>query len=348
MEQYWSKKAREIAPYVAGEQPKEKNIIKLNTNENPYPPSPGVLMALKGIHERQLRLYPDPNCDVLRSAIAARHGVTPDMVFVGNGSDDVLSIAFQSFFDGGLLFPDVTYSFYPVWASLYDISYARIPLRDDFTIDVSGYSGGQCAVIANPNAPTSIALSLSEIKKMASGLSGAFIVDEAYAEFGADSAVPLISSHPNIVVVRTLSKSHALAGLRLGYAIGAPGMIEAMNRIKDSVNSYPVDAIAQRLALAAVTDDAYTKSVVEQIAATRERIAAALLDMGFTVLPSRSNFIFAGRGPLPARDIMPKLREQGVIVRYFPGGRTDDFLRITVGTDQQMDEFLKKLNKILY
>ena len=225
MEQYWSKRAREIAPYVAGEQPKEKNIIKLNTNENPYPPSPGVLMALKGIHEQQLRLYPDPNCDVLRSAIAARHGFSLTRFLSAMAATTFFPLPSRAFLTAACCFPTLPTAFIPSGASLYGISVRRIPLQEDFTINASDYAGGACAVLANPNAPTSVALSLAEIEKIASGLSGALIVDEAYVEFGAESALPLLSSHPNLVIVRTLSKSHSLAGLRLGYALAAPEMI---------------------------------------------------------------------------------------------------------------------------
>ena len=347
MEKYWSRRAREITPYVAGEQPRDRNIIKLNTNENPYPPSEKVMEAIAAVDGASVRRYPDPGCEGLRGLIAKRHGVTPDMVFVGNGSDDVLAIAFMSYFDGGLVMPDITYSFYPVWAELFGIDFERIPTGEDFSIDPADYEGRRNIVLANPNAPTSVALPLTDIGRIAKSASGTFIVDEAYAEFGAESAVPLIESMENVVVVRTMSKSHALAGLRVGYAIGRAEMIEAMNRVRDSFNSYPVDAVAQRAAAAAIADEAYTAHTIALVKATRARLTERLAAMGFRVLPSSANFVFCTHDAMNAADIMARLREKGIIVRRFGGERIKNWLRITVGTDAETDALLDGLGKII-
>jgi len=349
MQKYWSRRAEAIEPYVAGEQPKEKNIVKLNTNENPYPPSPGALAALMSIDGRAMRMYPDPSCAALRAAIAALHGVGSDMVFVGNGSDDVLAVAFMAFFDDGLAFPDITYSFYPVWASLFGIRTDLLPVKEDFSIEPSDYFGKPCAVIANPNAPTSLALSRNAIADIAANISGAFVVDEAYAEFGAESAIPLIAAgHDNIVVTRTLSKSHSLAGMRVGYAIGTPHMIEAMNRIRDSYNSYPVDTVAQRVAFAAVSDRSYTEEIIAKIKASRERLTKGLAALGFSVLPSSANFVFASHPSMSGGDLKQALAERGIIVRHFNAPRISDHLRISVGTDGDVDRLIEELKKILF
>ena len=352
MKEFWSARIRDAVPYTPGEQPREGTFIKLNTNECPYPPSPRVVEAIRRAAGEELRLYPDPECLALRQAIARREGLRPEQVFCSNGSDEVLAFAFQAFFDPDrtIVFPRITYSFYPVYTSYFGLNCRRVPMNPDFSDPVDELCGGNGGVVlCNPNAPTGIAVGLDVVEKLLrANPDVVVIVDEAYVDFGAQSAVPLIDKYPNLLVVQTASKSRALAGLRVGWAMGKEDLISGLRCVRDSINSYTVDRIAQAGARAAIEDEDYFQSIRRRVMATRERAAEALKGMGFTVLPSRSNFIFAGRGPLPARDIMPKLREQGVIVRYFPGGRTDDFLRITVGTDPQMDEFLKKLNKILY
>ena len=347
MKQYWSKKARAITPYVAGEQPKMQNLIKLNTNENPYPPSPQVSAAIAGVDTAAMRLYPQPDSDGLRAALAAHHGLAPENVFCGNGSDDVLAIAFQSFFDGGLAIADVTYSFYSVWAELFGISCEIIPLLPDFSIDVEGFLGRRCAVLPNPNAPTSMALGLADIERIVASAEGVVILDEAYIAFGGESAVPLLSKYDNLLVVRTFSKSHALAGLRVGYALGNPDLIEAMRAIKDSFNSYPVDQLAQAAAIAAIQDEAYTRQTVAQIVRDRAYTTEGLQALGFDVLPPAGNFVFCRHPKTGGAALMAGLRERGIVVRRFDAPRIADYLRITIGTHAQMETLLTTLKALV-
>jgi len=344
MKEFWSKKAAAITPYVAGEQPKIKNIIKLNTNENPYPPSPKAIEAIKEAANDALRLYPDPQSTIVREAAAALHGVDPENIFCANGSDEALAIAFQAFFDDVVKFPDITYSFYPVWASLYGLVPEIIPLNDDFTIPVKSFLGG-CCVIANPNAPTGIPLSLDEIEAIVKAADGVVVIDEAYCDFGGESAVPLVKKYPNVVVIRTLSKSHGLAGLRFGYAIADANLITAMDAIKDSFNSYPIDRLAQAGAAAALADKAYTDNITNIISETRDKYSVILTELGFDVLPSKSNFLFCGHPD--AENIMAELRKRGIIVRRFGSERIQDRLRITIGTPEQMDALVNALKEII-
>ncbi len=347
---YWSALAKGISPYVPGEQPRIPHLIKLNTNENPYPPSPKVILAVQGAADASLRLYPDPESQALRAAIAKRHGVKPEQVFVGNGSDEVLALAFLAYFDRDEPFrmPDITYSFYPVYAQLFGMAAETVPLEDDFSLPVEKLSGGTGGVIfANPNAPTSLAIGLDDVRAIASSTEGAAIVDEAYVEFGAQSAIALLSDCPNLVVVRTFSKSHALAGLRVGYAIASPDLIEALNRVKNSFNSYPLDRVAQAAATASIEDEHYCQNVLLAIVKTRESFLPRLEALGFTCLPSKANFLFAAHKTHAAARLQKSLREHGVLVRHFNAPRIDNFLRITVGTDDEMERLVFSLQDIL-
>jgi len=337
---------------VPGEQPKLANLVKLNTNENPYGPSPRVLDAVRAEAADTLRLYPDPNSDRLRAGIAAYHGVKADQVFVGNGSDEVLAHAFMALLkhDAPILFPDISYSFYPVYCGLYEIAYRQIPLTDSFEIKVDDYltpNGG--VIFPNPNAPTGRLLALTEIERLLAGNADSVVViDEAYIDFGGESAVSLVARYPQLLVTRTLSKSHALAGLRVGYAIGQPPLIEALNRVKDSFNSYPLDRLAQAGALASLQDHAYFEGLCAKVVTTRTRLVAAMAEMGFDVLPSAANFIFARHPAHDGAELATNLRERSIIVRHFKNPvRIAPFLRITVGTDAQCDALLAALKAIV-
>ena len=352
MSQYWSAVVRGLTPYVPGEQPKLANLVKLNTNENPYGPSPQVLEAVRAEAAETLRLYPDPGSDRLRAGIATLHGVTADQVFVGNGSDEVLAHAFMALLkhDQPILFPDITYSFYPVYCGLYEIAYKTIPLNESFEIAVDDYltpNGG--VIFPNPNAPTGCLLALSEVERLLAGNPDSVVViDEAYIDFGGESAVALVARYPQLLVTRTLSKSHALAGLRVGYAIGQPHLIEALNRVKDSFNSYPLDRFAQAGALASIQDHAYFEALCAKVVATRARLVAAMSELGFEVLPSEANFIFARHPDHNGADLAAALRERSIIVRHFrTPARIAPFLRITVGTDTQCNALVDALKAIV-
>jgi histidinol-phosphate aminotransferase len=351
MSDYWSAVVHGLTPYVPGEQPKLANLVKLNTNENPYGPSPKVLEALRAEAADTLRLYPDPNSDRLRAGIAAYHGVTPAQVFVGNGSDEVLAHAFMALLkhERPILFPDISYSFYPVYCGLYEITHRAVPLTDSFEISVDDYlvpNGG--VIFPNPNAPTGRLLALAEIERLLAGNPDSVVViDEAYIDFGGESAVGLVARHPQLLVVRTLSKSHALAGLRVGYAIGQPHLIEALNRVKDSFNSYPLDRFAQAGALASMQDHAYFESICAKVVATRTRLVGEMEEMGFEVLPSGANFIFARHPAHDGAELAARLRERSIIVRHFSKpARIAPFLRITVGTDAQCDALVAALKAL--
>jgi histidinol-phosphate aminotransferase len=352
MSQYWSAVVHNLTPYVPGEQPKLDNLVKLNTNECPYGPSPKVLEAVRAEAADTLRLYPDPNSDRLRAGIAAFHGVNSDQVFVGNGSDEVLAHAFMALLkhDAPILFPDISYSFYPVYCGLYEIAYRMIPLTDSFEIKVDDYltpNGG--VIFPNPNAPTGRLLALNEIERLLAGNPDSVVViDEAYIDFGGVSAVSLVARFPQLLVTRTLSKSHALAGLRVGYAIGQPLLIEALNRVKDSFNSYPLDRFAQAGALASMQDHAYFEALCARVVATRTRLVAAMDEMGFDVLPSAANFIFVRHPAHDGAKLAASLRERSIIVRHFENpARIASFLRITVGTDAQCDALVDALKAIV-
>ena len=353
---YLNTRAASLTPYIPGEQPRGKTYIKLNTNESPYPPPPEVLAAARNAASETLRLYPDPACTELRGAIAARYGLQPENVFVGNGSDEVLAFAFAAFFEsksktenaGGMpiLFPDISYSFYPVYAALWDVPCETVPLRDDFTIDAADYMRDNGGVIfPNPNAPTGLALGKAEMTRIIEHqhrIGKTAIVDEAYIDFAAPglSAAGLIDAYPNLLVVRTLSKSAALAGLRVGFALGDAALIDGLCSVRDSFNSYPVDRIAQKAALAAIDEAAYYDALASRIIQTRERVSAALAQSGWTVLPSSANFIFIKHRTLPGQAAFQRLRENGILVRHFDRPRITDYLRVTIGSDEEMDKFL--------
>jgi histidinol-phosphate aminotransferase len=349
---YWSAVAKGLTPYVPGEQPKLANLVKLNTNENPYGPSPRVIEALRGEAADTLRLYPDPNSDRLREAIGTFHGVVANQVFVGNGSDEVLAHAFLALLkhDRPILFPDVTYSFYPVYCGLYGIEYREIPLTDSFEIRVDDYfmpNGG--IIFPNPNAPTARLLGLKEIGRLLEkNQESVVVVDEAYIDFGGESAISLVGRYPQLLVVHTLSKSHSLAGLRVGYAIGQPELVEALNRVKDSFNSYPLDRFAQAGAVACMQDRAYFDETRHKVMATRERLVAELTELGFGVLPSAANFVFARHPRHDGAELAAALRERSIIVRHFKKpARIAPFLRITIGTDEQCETLVNALKLIL-
>lgn len=352
MSRFWSAVVHGLTPYVPGEQPKLADLVKLNTNENPYGPSPKVLEAVRAEAADTLRLYPDPNSDRLRAGIAEYHGVDPDRVFVGNGSDEVLAHAFMALLkhERPILFPDISYSFYPVYCGLYEIAYRAIPLTESFEIRVDDYltpNGG--VIFPNPNAPTGRLLALGEIERLLAGNPDSVVViDEAYIDFGGESAVGLVARYPQLLVVRTLSKSHALAGLRVGYAIGQPHLIEALNRVKDSFNSYPLDRFAQAGALASMEDHAHFESICARVVATRGRLVAEMGALGFEVLPSAANFIFARHPSHEGAALAAALRGRSIIVRHFRNpARIASFLRITVGTDAQIDALLAALKAIV-
>ena len=351
MSKYWSSIVAGLKPYVAGEQPKIANLVKLNTNENPYGPSPKALAAIRAAADDHLRLYPDPESTALRAAITAENGVTPDMVFVGNGSDEVLAHVFQALLkhDLPLLYPDISYSFYPVYSRLYAIDTVEIPLREDFSLALEDYRRPAGAIIfPNPNAPTGIALPLSEIAALAGDQPDAVVVvDEAYVDFGAESAVALVSRHPNLLVVQTLSKSRSLAGLRVGFAIGQPHLTEALARVKDSFNSYPLDKLAQVGATAAVEDRDWFETCRSKVIRSREALTAELQARGFHVLPSAANFVFARHESRGGAELQAELRARAVLVRHFAKPRIGDFLRISIGTEDENAALLTALDEIL-
>lgn len=353
---FWSKTVRGLTPYVPGEQPKLANLVKLNTNENPYGPSPRVIEALRAEAADSLRLYPDPNSDKLREAIAAFHGVEANQVFVGNGSDEVLAHAFLALLkhDQPILFPDITYSFYPVYCGLYDIEYREVPLTDAFEIRVDDYLVGNIGrnggiIFPNPNAPTARLLALGEIERLLDkNTDSVVVIDEAYIDFGGESAVGLIAKYPQLLVVHTLSKSHSLAGLRVGYAIGQAHLIEALIRVKDSFNSYPLDRFAQAGATATMQDRTYFDQTRNKVIATRKTLTEELTALGFDVLPSAANFLFARHPQRDGAGLAAALRERSIIVRHFKKPeRISPFLRITVGTDEQCNALIAALKQIL-
>lgn len=350
MKKFWSSRIRSLTPYTAGEQPKNQKFIKLNANENPYPPSPKALEAIQKGADAALRLYPDLDATALRQALAARHGVKLEQVFVGNGSDEVLAFAFQAFFDeeSEIVFPDITYSFYPVYAALFGIRCRKTPLKDDFSVDVAALcSGNDGVVIANPNAPTGMELSQSEIVRiLEANPNVVVIVDEAYVDFGGQSAVRLIDRYPNLLVVQTFSKSRSLAGARIGYAMGNENLIQAINCVKNSFNSYTIDRLALAAGTASVEDEAYFRATCEKVIATRDRTADALREIGFIVYPSKTNFIFVTHPSIAAKTLFSGLREMGILVRYFDAPRIDNCLRITIGTDEEMDALLNGMLKL--
>lgn len=349
---FWSPEVRELEPYVPGEQPKIQNLLKLNTNENPYPPSPKVVEAVQAVLTQQadaLRLYPDPDATALKQAIAKQQNIDVSQVFVGNGSDEVLAHIFKAFFlqDEPILYPDITYSFYPVYSQFFGTKTKEIPLNENFEIEAKDYiqpNGG--IVITNPNAPTSIAMGLPDIEQiLKANPDRVVVIDEAYVDFGAESAVGLVNRYENLVVCQTTSKSRSLAGLRVGFAIAQPHLIAALEAVKNSFNSYPIDRFAIAAAVASFEDQAYFEEQLQKVISSREKLVDDLTALGFKVLPSKANFIFASHSVHDAGKLAQKLREQGIIVRYFNKPRINQFLRITVGTDEQNMRLVQTLKQ---
>ena len=352
MSKFWSDVVHRLTPYVPGEQPKLDNLVKLNTNENPYGPSSHVIRALQDEAAETLRLYPDPNSDKLKLCIAEYFDLKPNQVFVGNGSDEVLAHIFKAFFkhDRPLLFPDISYSFYPVYCGLYDIQFETIALNNSFEIDVKDYERPNGGIIfPNPNAPTGVPLALVEIEKLLKfNTESVVVIDEAYVDFGTESAVNLINAYPNLIVTHSLSKSRSLAGLRVGYALGNKDLIEALIRVKDSFNSYPIDRFAEAGAMASFADEAYFKETTAKVIATRDLLIKDMQALDFEVLPSGANFIFAKHKSRDGAELTAKLREQNIIIRHFKNpSRISPFLRITIGTNLQSQQLVSALTEIL-
>jgi len=357
MNKFWSARTHELDPYTPGEQPQDQQYIKLNTNENPYPPSPLAIAAMQEASGESMRLYSDPNASELKQAIANFYGVEFNQVFVGNSSDEVLAHAFAGILkhEKPLLFPDISYSFYPSYCKLFDIKPNKIPLADDFTIKTDDYLNAEengAIVFPNPNAPTGIALSLGEIETIVkANPNSPVLIDEAYVDFGADTAIALINQYPNLLVVQTFSKARSLAGLRVGFAVGNADLIEALERVKNSFNAYPLDRAAIAGGAAAMEDKAHFEESSKKIIITRERTTEALTALGFEVLPSKANFVFAkpdqSKTNKNAKALYLELKDKGILVRYFNKPRISEYLRITIGTDTEMDVLLDKLSSIL-
>ena len=355
MSRFWSAVVHGLTPYVPGEQPKLDNLVKLNTNEHPYGPSPKALEAIRAATGDALRLYPDPNADALKAALAQRYGLQPSQIFVGNGSDEVLAHAFMALLkhDQALWFPDITYSFYPVYCGLYQVPHRKIPLTAAFEIDVDDYlpHGDERAgaiIFPNPNAPTGRLLTLAEVERVVAGNPDTVVLlDEAYVDFGGESAIALVNRYPNLLVVHTFSKSRSLAGLRVGFAAGHPDLIEALERVKNSFNSYPLDRLAIAGAVASVEDEAYFQDSCRKVIATREQLVTDMQALGFEVLPSGANFIFARHPQHDGAALTAALRQRAIIVRHFKQPRIDQFLRITIGTDAQCQTLVQALREIV-
>jgi len=347
---FWSPRVARLSPYIPGEQPRIPGLVKLNTNENPFGPSPRAIDAMRAEAADTLRLYPDPQASALRETLAAYHGVSIDQVFVGNGSDEVLAHVFAALLkhERPLRFPDITYSFYPTYCRLFDIEQQLVPLDDQMRVRLADYPASGPIILANPNAPTGVALTRREIESLLEANPDMpVVIDEAYVDFGAETAIPLIGRHPNLLVVHTMSKSRALAGLRVGYAIGDAALIEGLTRVKDSFNSYPLSRIALAGAAASVKDEAYFQQSRAAVIEGRTRMVGGLQQLGFEVLPSSANFVFArlpGRG---GAELAQALRDRAVLVRHFGAPRIADYLRITVGAPGEIDRLLAALTEIL-
>ncbi len=347
----WEKNLRNIEPYVPGEQSKKKNIVKINANENPYPPSPKAIEAIKNFNCSKLRFYPDANATDLKKAIAEFYNVLPENIFIGNGSDDVLAIAFQSFFnsDKPIVYPDITYSFYPVWCKLFNIAYENYPLTSDFRINPEDYketNGG--VVIPNPNAPTSLGEGKDFIEKIISyNQDSIVIVDEAYVDFGGFSSVELTKKYENLLVTGTFSKSRSLAGMRIGFAIGSKKLVAVMEAVKNSYNSYTVNSVAMAAGTAAIKDIKYFNETVSKVIATRNRVTSDLKQLGFTVLDSQTNFLFATNENINIKEYFEWLKNQNVFIRWFNQPKINNYVRITIGTDEEMNIFLNKTKEYL-
>ncbi|MDE7171607.1 MAG: histidinol-phosphate transaminase [Oscillospiraceae bacterium] len=351
MNRFWSKRIQDIVPYTPGEQPKDRQFIKLNTNECPYPPSPKAIEAINRTAGDSLRLYPDPECVELRAAIAKREGLDINQVFCGNGSDEILAFAFQAFFDPDreVMFPKITYSFYPVYTDFFGLKRREVPMNPDFSDPIDllcGKNGG--VVLANPNAPTGIAVGLDTVEKLLNANPDVVvIVDEAYIDFGADSAVKLINRYPNLLVIQTTSKSRALAGLRVGWAMGDENLIAALRCVRDSINSYTVDRLAQAGAAAAIQDEDYFQSIRRRVMNTRMWTEKALKEIGFTVLPSQANFVFASHPNRTGKELLDGLRERGILVRWWDKPEIRNWLRISIGTDKDMEALVQALDELI-
>lgn len=351
MSKLWSSMAKRAEPYIPGEQINKENILKLNTNENPYPPSPKVIEAITDEVGENLRLYPSPTMGDLRSSVADYYGLTMDNVFIGNGSDEVLGFSFMAFFEPGekIVFPKITYSFYPVYAKVFDISYEEIALNDDFTLDVEQFYDAEGGVIfPNPNAPTSVYLPIEQVEKIIkNNADKVVIIDEAYVDFAPESAASLVHKYDNLLVIQTMSKSRALAGMRIGFALGNESLIQALIKMKDSFNSYPVDRLAMAAATAAIEDKAYFKETTEKILSTRTWVTERLESLGFEVLPSAANFVFTSHPEFAAEKLYETLRKKDILIRYFGTAPINNFVRITIGTDEEMEQFVGAVEEIL-
>lgn len=349
MSRFLNTKYADLEAYTPGEQPRDKQYIKLNTNESPYPPSPQVLAALTGQDLEDLRLYSDPEGTALREKLASLYGCQPGNVFLSNGSDDILNFAFMAFAQDGAVFPGLTYSFYPVFADLHKVPYATVPLKEDFTVDVEGLCGtGKFTVLANPNAPTGIALPLSEVEKiLASNPDRVVVIDEAYVDFGGESAAGLIDQYDNLLVVMTYSKSRSMAGARLGFALASRPIIQDLEKIKYSTNPYNVNRLTLKLGEAAVDSDAYFRDNAKKIMATREKTTKALRALGFTLPDSKSNFLFVKKEGLDGGLLYQKLKDRGILIRHFSDPRIAQYNRVTVGTDEEMEAFLEAVKAVM-
>ncbi len=347
----WKNNIRKVIPYVPGEQPKEKNLIKLNTNENPYPPAPEVKKVMEQMDTSDLKKYPDPNASELVNEIASYHGLNPNQVFVGVGSDDVLAMSFMTFFNSEkpILFPDITYSFYTVWADLFRISYVQVPVDETFQIDINDYiqeNGG--IIFPNPNAPTGIELPLAKIKELlAANQDVIVIVDEAYIDFGGESAIKLLDEYENLVVVQTFSKSRSMAGIRIGYALAAPCLIEALNAVKHSYNSYTMNLPSIQAGVASIKNEVYFRKMLDCVMKTRVESKMKLERLGFHCLDSSANFLFVTHNLLPAEEIFLYLKSKHIFVRYFKKNRIDNYLRITIGTEKEMECLIDSLETLI-
>jgi len=348
-EPFWTDLVKRLSPYVPGEQRHGRSVTKLNTNENPYPPSPKVMKAIAETDGHALRRYPDPESVELREALAKHHGLNTNEVFVGNGSDEVLALAFMAFFTGDnpLQFPEISYSFYPVYCDLLNIEQKRLPMGDGFTMDIDSFEDNRGGIIfPNPNAPTTLAVSLDAIAKLLKRVPNTLVlIDEAYVDFGAQSAIKLINDYPNLVVTHTFSKSRSLAGLRLGAAFANDRLIEALLRVKNSFNSYPIDAIAQRAAVASIRDNEYYENTLQKIITTRTNSINKLQQRGYTVLPSAANFVFASPPDGDAAKMFALLNDHEVLVRFWPKGELSSWLRISIGTDEEMEKLFSVIDK---
>lgn len=347
----WSDKLRKIQPYVAGEQSKNPNIIKLNANENPYPPSPKVKQVLSNFNTDNLRKYPASDASELKLALSKAYNINENQIFMGNGSDDVLALCFQAFFcsDKPILFPDLTYSFYPVWCSLFKTPYKNIPLDENFRINPDDYkeqNGG--VILPNPNAPTGIYENLDFIEKILNNNTDSIvIIDEAYIDFGGQSVISLLDKYQNLVIVQTMSKSRSLAGLRVGYAFASAELISVLDAVKNSYNSYTMDSVTISAAAASLADDEYFKDTCSKIINTRQKTIKALENLGFDVVPSMANFVLATHKSVKAINIFEQLKKQDIFVRYFKIPRIDNYLRITIGTDDEMNKLFYTLKNLL-